>query len=50
MEPLKIDRTKLITPSRYAEKIGKTKAAVTKMMDEGRVRVITIDGARLIHL
>lgn len=50
MEPLKVDRTKLITPSEYAKMLGVTKAAVTKMMNEGRVKVIHIKGARLIYL
>lgn len=50
MESLKIDRTKLITPSEYAKLIGVTKAAVTKMMDTGRVKVVEIIGGRLIYL
>ena len=37
MEPLKVDRTKLITPSEYAKMIGVTKAAVTKMMNKGEL-------------
>lgn len=48
MEKLKIDRSKLITPKAYAELIGKTPAAVTKMMNEKRVRVVEIKGGRLI--
>lgn len=48
MESLKVDRTKLITPSEYAKKVGVTKAAVTKMMDTERVKVIQIKGGRLI--
>ena len=50
METLKIDRTKLITPSEYAKRIGVTKAAVTKMMNTGRVKVVNIAGGRLIYL
>jgi hypothetical protein len=50
MEPLKIDRTKLITPKAYAELINKTPAAVTKMMNTGRVKVIEVKGGRLILL
>lgn len=49
MEPLKIYRNKLITPSAYAKKHGITPAAVTKMMNEGRVGVIIIEGGRLIY-
>lgn len=48
MESLKIDRTKLITPSAYAKKHGVTPAAVTKMMDTERVTVVEIEGGRLI--
>jgi len=50
METLKIDRTKLITPSEYAKLKGVTAAAVTKMMNEGRVQVVTIKGGRLIYM
>ena len=50
MEPLKIDRTKLITPSEYAKKYGITKGAVSKMMDAERVTVVKIIGGRLILL
>ncbi len=48
MENLKVDRTKLITPSEYARKVGVTPAAVNRMMREGRVKVVEIKGARLI--
>jgi len=49
MDQLKIDRTKLITPSAYAKKNCISPAAVTKMMDTSRVKVITIKGGRLIY-
>ena len=48
MNTLRIDRTKLITPSAYAKKLGISPAAVSKMMDTGRVNVVTIEGGRLI--
>ena len=48
MDSLKIDRTKLITPSAYAKKYGVSPAAVTKMMDTDRVKVIDIEGGRVI--
>ena len=48
MKPLKVDRTKLITPREYARKHGITPGAVTKMMDTERVNVIDIIGGRLI--
>ncbi len=50
MEKLKIDRTKLITPSAYAKLIGVTPAAVTRMMREKRVKVVEIKGGKLIYL
>ena len=49
MDNLKIDRTKLITPSAYAKKLGVSPAAVSKMMDNGRVKVVEIEGGRLIY-
>ena len=48
MNTLKIDRTKLITPSAYAKKYGISPAAVTKRMDSGSVKVVEIEGGRLI--
>lgn len=50
MKNLKIDRSKLITPSEYAKLHNITPAAVTKMMNEKRVDVIEIKGGRLILL
>jgi len=48
MDSLKIDRSKLITPSAYAKKHGISPAAVTKKMDTGNVKVVEIKGGRLI--
>ena len=48
MEQLKVDRTKLITPSAYAKKHGISPAAVTKKMNTGSVEVVDIEGGRLI--
>ena len=50
MENVKIDRTKLMAPSAYAKKLGITPAAVTKMMNENRVKYVTVCGKRLIQL
>jgi hypothetical protein len=44
-----IDANKLITKSAYAKKIGVTPAAVDKMVKTGRVTIVEIDGAELIH-
>lgn len=50
MESLKIDRTKLMTKSAYANKIKVTPAAVDKMVKSGRVKTIKIEGAELIYI
>jgi predicted site-specific integrase-resolvase len=50
MEPVKIDRTKLITPKAYAELKKVSPAAVNKMMNTGRVKVVNVTGGRLILL
>lgn len=44
-----IDTTKLITKSKYAEKMGITPAAVQKQIDTGKVVIIKANGAELIH-
>jgi len=48
MQPLKVDRTKLITAAAYAKKLGVSHTAVQKMMATDRVTVIQITGGRLI--
>jgi len=50
MEILKIDQTKLITQKEYAKMIGVSPPAVSRMIREGRVKVVRIRGARLILL
>ena len=50
MEPLKVDRTKLMTKSAYANKIKVTPAAVDKMVKSGRVKTVKIEGAELIYI
>jgi hypothetical protein len=50
MENLKIDRTKLVTQSAYAEMIGKTRGAVNHMVREKRVKTVEIKGATLVYL
>jgi len=46
----KIDPDRMISPSEYAKLIGKSKALVTKMMNEGKVEVINFKGGRIILL
>ena len=50
METLKVDKTKLITQTEYAKLKGVTPQAVTRMIREGRVKVVKIRGANLILL
>ena len=50
MQTLKIDRTKLITKSAYAKKIGVSPAAIDKQCKTGKLTVIKIEGTELIYL
>ena len=50
MELLKVDRTKLMTQSAYAEKIGVTRGAVNHMVREKRVKTVEIKGATLVYV
>lgn len=50
MQTLKIDRTKLITKSAYAKKIGVSPAAIDKQCKTGKLTLIKIEGAELIYL
>jgi len=45
-----VEKHRLISPSEYAKKIGKSKARVTQQMDLKQVEVIEYDGGRLIYL
>lgn len=45
-----VDTDRLITPSEYARSINVSPAAVTKMMNEGRVESVQIKGGRLVVL
>lgn len=50
MKQLKVDRTKLITKSKYAEIKGISPAAVTKQCKAGKLTLIKIEGGELILL
>lgn len=50
VKELKIDRTKLITQSEYAKKIGVSKARINKMVSDDELKVVEIKGAKLIYL
>ena len=45
-----IDRTKLITKSAYAKRLGVTSAAITKQCREGKLKIVKIEGGELIYL
>jgi hypothetical protein len=44
-----INPERLITKSRYAEKMGITPAAVQKQIETGKLTIIKANGAELIH-
>lgn len=50
LDPLKIDRTKLITQSEYAKKMRITPQRVNQLVKAKEVNTITIPGATLILL
>jgi len=50
MEALKIDRTKLYTPTAYAEKVKKSPQLIKYWMKTGKLKTVKIEGANLIYL
>ena len=48
--PVKIDRTKLMTQSAYARLKGVTRGRINQMVKAGELQVIEIKGAKLIYL
>lgn len=50
MEQLKIDRTKLRTVQNYAKEIGVTRPTVYKMIKDGILKKVSIDGVTFILL
>lgn len=48
IKPLKVDITKLMTQSKYAQKNGMSKQNVYAMVKAGKLNTIEIDGATLI--
>jgi hypothetical protein len=50
LKPIKIDRTKLITQSKYAQKNGMTKQNVYALIKAGKLPVVKIEGATLVLL
>ena len=45
-----IDPKKLITKSKYAEKIKSNPVQVQRMIDKGLLTIVVADGAELIHM
>jgi hypothetical protein len=50
MKTLQVDRTKLMTQAKYAEKIGKTRAWVNQQIKAGNLKTVDIEGATLVYL
>ena len=50
LKPLKEDITKLVTYKTYSEKNGITVQAVYKMVKEGRLKPVEIDGKLFIRI
>lgn len=48
--PLKIDRTKLMTQSAYAKLKGVTRGRINQMVKAGELKVVEIQGAKLIYV
>ena len=49
-QPLKIDRTKLVTPKNYAEREKMGLRTVYNKMKDGRLTVVEIDDVQFIQL
>lgn len=50
MEPLKVDRTKLITQSEYAKTKKLSKARINQLVKSGDIKTVEIKGATLVYL
>lgn len=48
MESVKVDRTKLFTLTEYAKRINKTVGRVSQMAKAGELKVVKINGGKLI--
>ena len=49
MEVLKIDRTKLFTQAEYARKLGVDRSRINHMIRDNKLKVIEIQGAKLVY-
>lgn len=50
LQPLKVDRTKLITQTKYAQKKGLSKQRVNQLIKDGKIPIVEIEGATLVLL
>lgn len=48
LKPLKIDRTKLVTPQNYAKKHGLAPSTIYRYMAQGRLKTEEIDGVQFV--
>jgi hypothetical protein len=46
METLKVDRTKLYTPTAYARKVGESVQLIKKWMNNDKLKTVEINGHR----
>ena len=49
MEVLKVDRTKLYTPTAYARKVDESVQLIKKWMNNGRLETVKINGHTLVY-
>ncbi len=50
MELLKVDRTKLMTITNYAEKHGVTRQTIYLWAKDKKIKVVEIDGVKFVDL
>ena len=50
MESLKIDRTKLVKVSNYADSKGVTRQAIYEQVKRGDVKIVEIDGVKFVNI
>ena len=48
MESLKVDRTKLYTPTAYSKIVGESVQLIKYWMKQGKIKTVKIEGATLI--
>ena len=49
MEVLQVDRTKLYTPTAYANKVEESVQLIKKWMNNGKLKTVKINGHTLVY-